>query len=118
MVRFDPSDWEWATMLVGRNYRPDRLPKPVIDAECLLLGAKRTYWRHGRLADLYGAMSVLPPNSSALTLTADFQGSIAECLRLTRSGADRTVLFRARACCFVCGDRLTEREGYGRQGRL
>ncbi len=44
MVRFDLSDWEWANMLVGRNYRPDRLPKPVIDAECLLLGAKRTHW--------------------------------------------------------------------------
>ncbi len=38
MVRFDLSDREWANMLVGRNYRPDRLPKPVIDAECLLLG--------------------------------------------------------------------------------
>jgi hypothetical protein len=42
MVRFDLSDWEWANMLVGRNYRPDRLPKPVIDAECLLLGAEQT----------------------------------------------------------------------------
>lgn len=43
MVRFDLSDWEWANMLVGRNYRPDRLPKPVIDAEYLLLGAKQAY---------------------------------------------------------------------------
>jgi hypothetical protein len=42
IVRFDLSDWEWANMLVGQNYRPDRLPKPVIDAECLLLGDKRT----------------------------------------------------------------------------
>ncbi len=41
MVRFDLSDWEWANMLVGRNYRPDRLPNPVIDAECLLLGVKQ-----------------------------------------------------------------------------
>ncbi len=47
MVRFDRSDWEWANMLVGRNYRPDRLPKPVIDAECRLLGDKRTCRQHG-----------------------------------------------------------------------
>ncbi len=41
MVRFDLSDWEWANMLVGRNYRPDRLPKPVIDAEVRRVGPVR-----------------------------------------------------------------------------
>ncbi len=30
MVRFDLSDWEWANLLVERNYRPDRTAAAVI----------------------------------------------------------------------------------------
>ncbi len=30
MVRFDPSEWEWANQLVERNYLPDRTAAAVI----------------------------------------------------------------------------------------
>jgi hypothetical protein len=30
IVRFDLSDWEWAKVLVERNYRPDRTAAAVV----------------------------------------------------------------------------------------
>jgi hypothetical protein len=30
MVRFDPSEWEWANMLVERYHRPDRSAVAII----------------------------------------------------------------------------------------
>ena len=34
MVRFDLSDWEWANLLVERNYRPDRTAAAVVCGIC------------------------------------------------------------------------------------